>query len=83
MGDVREMVEVGLFADRYEMAEVAGTVEDAIVRSLTVENWGEVLRWRGGASCEGPLPLAVATASKLRLDHFAELSRSLGFGGLS
>ena len=83
VGDVREMVMVGVFADRYQMAEVAGVVEEAILRSLTVENCGEVLRWSGGASGEGPLPLAVAAARKLGLDRFAELSRSRGFGDLS
>ena len=83
MGDVREMVEVGLFADRYEMVEVAGVVEEAIVRSLTVKNCGEILRWSGGATREGPLPLTVAAASKLRLNSFTELSMSLGFVDLS
>ena len=81
--DVREMVELGLFADRYEMAELAGVVEEAIVRSLTVESCGEVLRWSGGGIEGGPLPLAVAAARKLGLEHFAELSRSRGFGDLS
>ena len=82
VGEVREMVEVGLFADRYEMAEVAGAVEEAIVRSLTVENCGEVLSWSGGARVGGALPLAVAAARKLGLDRFAELSKSRGFGDL-
>ena len=51
--DLREMMGVGAFAHRYQMAEVVGAVEVAIVRSLTVDNCGEVLRWAGGASGGG------------------------------
>ena len=83
MGDVQEMVELGLFVDRYEMVEMAGVVEEAIVRSLTLDNCGEGLHWSRGATWEGPLPLAVAAAHKLGLDSFAELSRSQGFVDLS
>ena len=59
--DVREM---GAFAGRYQMAEVAGVVKEAIVRNLTLENWGEVLRWRGRASGKGPLPLCRGCSSQ-------------------
>ena len=61
VGDVREMVKVGAFVDRYQMADVAGAVEEAIVRSLTMENCGEVLRWgesRGGRCLSQWLQLA-------------------------
>ena len=43
VGDLWEMVEAGAFAHQYQMEEVVGAVEEAIVRSLTVD-CGEVLR---------------------------------------
>ena len=81
VADLREMMGVGAFAHRYQMAEVVGAVEEVIVRSLTVDICGEVLRWAGEASDGGLLPGADSAARKLGLDRFAELSRSQGFDG--
>ena len=41
--DVQEMVVLGAVADQYGMEAVVSAVEEAIVRSVTVETCGEVL----------------------------------------
>ena len=73
--DVQEMVVLGAVADQYGMEAVVSAVEDAIVRSVTVETCGEVLCRSGG----GQLPLAECGLGRLR---FRGLRLCLGVGAL-
>ena len=74
--DLEEMIRLAIFADRYEMAEVAAAVEDAIRRSyLTVKTCLEVLSWKE----RDQLPGVVSAARELALERFAHWSLTLGF----
>ena len=77
--DLREMAGLGAFADRYGMVEVAAAVEEAMVRSVTVETCGEVLCCSGAGASGMQLPRAVSSARALALERFGDLSRSPGF----
>ena len=77
--DAEEMVVLGAVADQYGMEAVVSAVEDAIVRSVTVETCGEVLCRSGG----GQLPRAECAARKVVLLRFEAVSWSGGFKAMS
>ena len=77
VADLQEMAILGALADRYEMVEVVAAVEDAMVRSVTVDTCGEVLEG------QGQFPRALAAARKQALERFRDLARSRGFLTLS
>ena len=80
VADLDEMIRLAIFLDRYEMAEVAAAVEDAIRRSyLTVETCLEVLSWNQ----RDQLPGVLSAARELALKQFLGMSRSGGFGRVS
>ena len=61
---------------------MAAAKEDVLMRSMTIETCGEVLRWSEGSGGL-LLPRAVGSARRLELSRFGELSRSEGFSALS
>ena len=77
--DITAMLQLGIFADRYEMVEVMTMVEEAILQSVTKDTCGDVLYWTGGAQ----LLRVVSAARRLALGQFDTLRRSGIFTKLS
>ena len=73
-----EMIRLAIFVDRYQMAEVAAAVEEAIRRSyLTVEMCLEVLSLKERDQIPGVV--SAARRAELALERYADVSRSSGF----
>ena len=73
------MIWLGEAAAQHGMEAVVSAVEDAIVRSVSVQTCGEVL-CRGGG---GQLPRAESAAWKVALSRFEAVSRSGGFNRMN
>ena len=65
-------------ADRFEMTEVQGGLEDTIIGKLSVETCANVLMWSGGLG----LRLVEAAAERMVVELFEEVAGTERFMGL-
>ena len=73
--DMKELVELAAFADRFEMSWVAQKAATAVQNHITAETCAEVLRY---PNCP-PLVRTVEFARKMARDKFGDFVKSAGF----
>jgi hypothetical protein len=72
-----EVQELASVADWFKIAEVISSLEETVMRQLSVEDSGEVLMWCGG--CGTRMLQLKADALKMAACRFKEFLRTAGF----